>query len=456
MERSLSELLVTARRAGLSVSPAEAIDALRAMVQVGVDDRASLKLALSQVLAKRRSDRELFSEVFEAYFAAKGTSHADLYERLRAQGFSGAELDELRAILEATARATGTGMVWSAVTSGESAMGRLLDLASARVDLRLAADPARVGFVAMRLLDAASVPRAQTSLDVLRSRLRDALGTRGDLLTEALADELASLRTRAREHVTQALRVPRLSGSLEHVPFAQLDPDEVARVERETERLSERLLGRAMVRARHARRGRLDVRATLRASLATGGVPMRAIQRGKAPRRTKLVVLCDISDSVRHSARFTLLFVHAVQRLFQESRSFMFVSEVGEATELFRRETAARAISLASLGEVVNVADNSHYAHALSRFAQRYDSALDARTTLLILGDARTHHFEAGERHLQHLSDRVARVLWFHPEPEAAWNSADSAMPRYLPFIDRAFAVYDLASLRSAVRALSL
>jgi len=456
MERALTELLVTARRAGLLVSPAEAIDALRALLAVGVADRSDLKLALCQVLAKGRADRALFSEVFDAFFAARGESHADLYVRLSAQGFSDSELSELRAVLEATARATGTGTVWSAVVAGESAMGRLLDLSGARVDLRQALDPARVGFVAMRLLDAAGVPRAQTSLDVLRSRLRDALGARGDALTDALADELTSLRSRARRHVTEAGRPMRVTGSLEHVPFVQLDPEEIQRVERETTRLSERLLGRAMVRTRHARRGRLDVRRTLRASLATGGVPMRAVQRGKTPRRTKLVVLCDISDSVRHSARFTLLFVHAVQKLFQECRSFMFVSEVGEATELFRRETAARAISLASLGEVVNVADNSHYAHALSQFSSRFDSAIDARTTLLVLGDARTHHYEAGERYLQRLSERAGRVLWFHPEPEAAWNAVDSAMPRYLPFIDRAFAVYDLASLRKAVRALAL
>ncbi len=455
MERALSELLATARRAGLRVSPAEALDAVRSLLVMGVSDREDVKRALSCVLAKDRADRAHFSRIFDAYFAASSASHADLYVRLAAGGFSETELSTLRALLEATARATRTDQVWTAVMGGEHSIDRLLDLARARVDLAHAQDPARTGFLAMRLLDAAGVPRAESSLAALRSRLRDALGARGDSLTDALGEELASLRGRAREHIKRAVRPQGVDGSSDHVPFAQLDPDEARSVEREVQRLGERLVGRAMVRARKARRGRLDMRRTLRASLATGGVPMVPVHRSRTPRRAKLVVLCDISDSVRHSARFTLLFVHAVQRLFDDCRSFMFVSDVGEATELFRRETAQRAIELATMGAVVNVADNSHYANALAQFLARFDRALDARTTLLIIGDARVHHFGAGERFLQTISERVSKVIWLHPEPEGAWSSVDCAMARYRPFLDLALPVYDLATLRSAARRIS-
>ncbi len=452
MERALSELLATARRAGLRISPAEAVDSVRAMLVLGVSERDGLKRTLSTVLAKSRADRAHFSAIFDAYFDAAGEAHADLYARLSALGFAGPELAVLREVLEATARESGTAEVWGAVAAGDPAIDRLLELARARLGVGHGAVPERAGFLAMRLLDAAQVPRAEGSLALLRSRLRDALGARGDVLSDALRDSLQGLHARARERVLRPLRAPDVERSRDHVPFVQLDPDEARAMEREVQRLGERLVGRALVRTRRARRGRLDVRRTLRASLRTGGVPVRPVQRGRRPRPARLVVLCDVSDSVRPSARFTLLFVHAVQRVFQDCRSFVFVSEVGEATEIFRRERPGRAMELACNGSVVNVADNSHYSRALSSFSERFSDALDARTTLLIIGDARTHHNAAGERTLARLSERVSRVLWFHPEPEAAWSSLDCAMWRYRPFLDLALPVYDLETLRAAAR----
>jgi uncharacterized protein with von Willebrand factor type A (vWA) domain len=307
----------------------------------------------------------------------------------------------------------------------------------------------------MRLLEAAKVPRAEASLSALRSRLRDALGARGAELADAVSDELSRLRRRAREHVLSGLSRSDGPRDALRVPFSQLDPHEQRAVEREVARLAERLVGRALVRAKRARHGRIDARRTLRAGLRTDGVPFRVVQRGRAPRRQKLVVLCDISDSVRHSARFMLLFVQAVQRLFVGCRSFVFVSDVGETTQLFREQAPARAIELAYGGAAVSVSDNSHYAHAFSRFERRHADALDARTTLVIIGDARTNHFDAGERVLARLAQRAGRVVWLNPEPEGAWSTGDSAMARFGPQLDLALPVYDVATLRAAGRALS-
>ena len=102
----------------------------------------------------------------------------------------------------------------------------------------------------------------------------------------------------------------------------------------------ERLRGAARVRERHARRGRFDPHRTVRKSLATGGIPFRPARRDQRRDRPRLVVLCDVSDSVRTAARFMLEFVYAVQELFERTRSFVFVGELGEVTHLFDEERA--------------------------------------------------------------------------------------------------------------------
>jgi uncharacterized protein with von Willebrand factor type A (vWA) domain len=197
------------------------------------------------------------------------------------------------------------------------------------------------------------------------------------------------------------------------------------------------------------------VRATLRRALATGGVPFEAKYRGKRPRKPKLVLLCDVSDSVRASARFMLLFVHAVQRLFEDARSFVFVSDLADATDVFRRESARRAVELAYGGGIVRVSDNSHYARVWKRMRADFEHVIGPRTTLVILGDARTNHFDAGERAFAELAARANKVLWLSPEPEGAWRTGDSALPLYAKHAHRVLPVYDLSTLELAARELA-
>jgi uncharacterized protein with von Willebrand factor type A (vWA) domain len=182
---------------------------------------------------------------------------------------------------------------------------------------------------------------------------------------------------------------------------------------------------------------------------------MVPVFRRRRRRRPKLVLLCDVSESMHASARFLLLFVHTVQRLFQDARSFVFVSDLREATPVFRREPAARAIELAYRGAIVSVADNSHYARAFEIMLQEHRDALTPQTTLLVLGDGRTNHFASGAATFRTLSARVRRVLWLTPEPESAWASRDSALPEYRPAVDQLLPVYDLQSLRTAARAIA-
>jgi uncharacterized protein with von Willebrand factor type A (vWA) domain len=164
------------------------------------------------------------------------------------------------------------------------------------------------------------------------------------------------------------------------------------------------------------------------------------------------VLLCDVSDSVRASARFMLLFMHVAQRLFEATRSFVFVGDVRDATEVFRREPPARAIDLAYRGAIVNVADNSHYGRVFRQLLAEQRAHLDPRSTLIVLGDGRSNHFDPAKDAFAELCGRVARVVWLTPEPESRWASADSALPVYRRHVDQLLPVYDLATLRIAAR----
>lgn len=461
MDLVFAEFVSAARRAGLRLSPVEAIDAQRAAMAVGVERRGDLKDALRAVLVKDAEQLQTFERAFEAFFRADGRGQGNLFDRLRSQGFTEDEVRALTEMLEQLAHTQEGDSSIASIVSGGGALDRLLALAGKSAHLDLMQSPMQVGFYTQRMLESAGMPRAQTDLLAIRGRLRDALGDRGDALADAVAAELENFRGLARSHVHEEFK--RRNGSLyenlrrqqlDERSFATLRPDEIDQITLEVKRLAERLKGALAIRRRRQRRGHLDVRRTLRAAHRTGGLPFVPAFRRRRRERPKLVLLCDVSDSVRSVARFLLIFAYAVQEAFSRTRSFVFVSDLGETTELFKEHSVEHAIQLAYGGSIISVAANSNYGCAFGMFEDLHRDVVDHHTTVVVIGDGRNNYNDPNPSALAAIQRRAGRVLWMNPEPPGAWGFGDSAMRIYEPFTTRVMTVHNLETLRDAVDAL--
>ena len=123
---------------------------------------------------------------------------------------------------------------------------------------------------------------------------------------------------------------------IDRLDFTSARKADLEEMRREIYPLARRLATR-LTKEHHARRrGPLDFRRTVRASMSTGGVPLTTHHRPKRPHRTELVVLCDVSGSVANFAQFTLLLVFALRDQFQKVRAFTFIDHVHEVTHHFR------------------------------------------------------------------------------------------------------------------------
>jgi uncharacterized protein with von Willebrand factor type A (vWA) domain len=455
MDEALADLIATLRRQGLLVSTSESIDALRAVQQMGLGSREDLRRALSATLVKSFRDLPEFERAFQRFFRAQGESSPDWFGQLRAKGFTPDEVAALKDIVDSQASAQHGAPLYCALSEGGgSRLEDAVRVAASRAGVARVADPERVGFYTMRLLDAARMSRAEAQLSQARSQLRDAFGERGDALADELASALQDFRDMARDFVRSSAEAKE-DESLEHTPFGSLSAQDAERVEREVLALSRRMLGRSAMERKRARRGRLLAGPTMRRSLRTGGIPFQPRYRRRAARKARVVVLCDVSDSVRASVRFMLLFLHAAQLAFADARSFVFVRDVREATAVFRDQPVARALELACRGGLVDVAENSAYGAVFRRVLFDFRSALDARTTLIIIGDGRSNHGDAGLAALKSIAMRVQRIVWLVPEQVESWKSGDSALPMYRKYAHAMLPMTDLASLRVAVRLLA-
>jgi uncharacterized protein with von Willebrand factor type A (vWA) domain len=463
--RLLDELLWVLRREGFVVSTAQAIEVARAVRAVGLEHGERVREAIAAVVVDRASECARFDSVFSAFFLSANAAHGSLWERLEARGYVADEIAVLRGLLDGLSAAEGlagegAGALRELLDRGAD-LDRLLALAetSRRVD---AHSGPQLGFLGHRLVGQLGMNRARHALSRLRSLLVDALGPeRGAALADALGAELAEAGDEIRAHLrrtyerrTAEAERQRAERTLATTPFASLDDAEIDEVRRAVRRFAERLRGGARVRCRRALRGRIDPHRTLRRALRTGGVPMDPARRRRRRDRPKLVLLCDVSDSVRAAAAFLLEFTYAAQELFSSARSFVFVSDLGETTDLFVREPVHVAIARAWGGQVVRSGDNSNYGRVLRAFEADHLRELDRRTTVVILGDGRTNYHDAAPEVLGRVRERCRALLWLCPEARGQWGQGDSAMAAYAARCTAVYEVRCAADLERAARRL--
>jgi hypothetical protein len=189
----------------------------------------------------------------------------------------------------------------------------------------------------------------------------------------------------------------------------------------------------------------------MRANMGYDGVPFRPVTIAKVADKPRLVLLADVSLSVRSAARFTLELVHQLQDLAGKVRSFAFVSQLAEVTTLFDEQPAEQAATqvLSGLddGGVLDVDADSNYGIALGEFLGEYGSILNRRTTLIVLGDGRGNGSDPNFGAFAELTRRARETIWLTPEPRYSWPLGQCDLPGYAGYCDRLYVVRDLRSL---------
>lgn len=443
--RTVDEFLWVVRRSGIVVSTAEAILVSRALSVIAWE-RNSVREVFVAVLAGSAREAERIRHLFDAFFGGRAPAR-DIFERLRRKGATDAELDLLRELVTEATRTWAEGSAHFDHTVYRGLQSSALFALSS---------PLQLGFYAKTISHKLGATKARADLALLAPALRDAVGDdRSRELLAMIEEEVRVQETFVRSALAERMLTESGPAGAPDAPaFAGFDAAEYERARLAVRSFAKRLGGGARSRARRRTRGKIDLRRTLRASFQTGGAPMRLCYRRRERQRPKLFILCDISDSVRAASAFILEFAFAAQDLFGTTRSFVFVSELAETTALFRKSKANVASAIARATTLVPATHNSNYGLVLRAFLERHGDELDARTTLVVLGDGRTNYLAPDPNALQQIAKRVRGLYWLVPEAPSLWSSGDSALASYRPHVTRMLAVTCVADLERAARLL--
>lgn len=480
MSEVLGDFIRALRAADIRVSTSESIDAGNVIDLVGFDDRLTLRDALSQVLAKSDDEKLAFSDTFDSFFAfdqfkdrpASAEPPSDEDEDRNPAEMDGGDGEGGGKSEEGSggdSQQAGGSSTSGGGTGGErqgDASAPRTDLVSLlergdQVELQMAlAEAARQvnlnrirlftqrGMFTRRIMEMMGLDGLNDEID-RRERVQDEKGA------TRLSEARDELREQVRNYVEKQLEIFTANSGrqlreevLSKVRLSNIDRSDMRIMRELVRKMAKRLIALHSRRKKVARRGTLDVRRTIRANIEFDGLLFHTIWKRTKVDRPKVMAVCDVSGSVAQVSRFLLMFLYSLQEVLPNVRSFAFSAELGETTELFQREKIEQALAytLRDFG-----GGSTDYGRALEDFEALAMDDIDHRTTVLILGDARSNYGDPRADILKKVHARARRVIWLNPEPRSMWNSGDSEMRRLAPYCDRAITCASLRDLERVV-----
>ena len=423
MQQTLENFLRALRAMDVRVSPAEAIDAHNTVDSVGYADRTLLKDSLCIVLAKSEEEVERFDDCFDMFFARD--EFRDRNEERTAEGMSEAEGELL-----------GDQPLAEMLLGGsETEMAQAMEQAANDAGVANIRYSTQRGLFTRRILDRMGL----RDLERLIASLNRAEGN-GEAaeMAQRLEDGRGYLFEEVRQYIDRQFELyARAAGEelreefLSKTNLSAIDRRDFERMHRIVRRMAKKLATRYNRRRKHTKRGVLDVRRTLRRNMAHDGIPFETFWKQTKIERPKIVVICDVSQSVAAAARFLLLFLYSLHEVIATLRAFAFSSHLIEISDILRTKTVEDAIP-----EILDKIGfrSTDYGRAFVDFEEAYMDSLDRHTTVIILGDGRSNDTDPRIDLMRQIHDRSKSVIWLNPEPEPFWGTGDSEMHRYRTF----------------------
>jgi uncharacterized protein with von Willebrand factor type A (vWA) domain len=216
------------------------------------------------------------------------------------------------------------------------------------------------------------------------------------------------------------------------------------------ERFARVMRTRLTRRERARRRGHsLDLRATIRLSVAHGGEPLDLKFRRRKIKPLRLVALLDASGSMESYVSFFTRFLRAVTQVFRESEAFLFHTRLAHVSSALKERNPARALDRLAL-MAAGVGGGTKIGECLGAFNRIHARrVIHSRTCVMILSDG----YDTGPPELlasamRELRRRCKRIVWLNPlTGRDGFEPSARGMQAALPYLDLFAPAHSLESL---------
>lgn len=459
MEERIARFIAALRAAGVRVSVAESQDAWTAITYTGIADRDAFQTTLRATLVKDALHFDTFEELFPLYFGLNSPPLLDPQADLSPEQQEMLQ-QALQQMMQDLARDLQQLLEW--LLNGQSPSQEALDELAQQAGMDQMS-PDFSPFQARRYARRMQQLLGWEQLDEILDQLWEMLAEQGmnpekiEKLKaqvaenqEALQEQLAEYAgMRVQDKLAEEAHQRRPLNDLMQRPFGSLNSAEMDLLRDQVRRLSARLRSRVALRQKRGKKGTIDAKSTIRTNLRYGSIPFE-IKFKQRRRKPKLVVILDISTSMRPVAEFFLRLLYELQDQIHKTRSFAFIDHLEDVSDDLGQLQVDEAVQVI-LTKMPPGYYSTDLGSSLRQFEGGYLDTLDSRTTFIILGDGRNNYNDPALDTFAKLGKRARKVIWMNPEFPAQWGTGDSDMLLYQPLCDEIHQVRNLDQLTAAI-----
>ena len=452
MESRILQLISALRASGVRVSLAESVEAFSAVDLMGIQDREEFRLSLRATLIKDLKDVPVFDNLFPLFF---GSGQPPMMG-----GNPSDDMTPEEALMLADALRQYTQNLrqrMNRLMDGEQLSRSELEALGQMVGLNQVDDLRYQNWMAQRMMRALAFPEVQEAMKELMDELqrmgmsRDRVEQMQNMIQQNMDGMREQIEQFAGERIAENMSEKEPGERMDNLmnrPFSALSDADKKVLQHEVKRLAAMLRTRIALRQKRAKSGQLDPKATIRSNLKYHGVPMEIKHKDRV-RKPKIVVICDVSTSMRFCSELMLSFLFALQGQVRMTHAFAFIDHLEYISDDFSGSNADDAIA-SVLWRMPSGHYNTDLGWSLNDFQNEYMDTLNGQTTLIIVGDGRNNYYDPRIDIFSTMARRAARTIWLNPEPPTMWHG-DSDMPKYAPMCDTVLKASNLRELANAV-----
>jgi uncharacterized protein with von Willebrand factor type A (vWA) domain len=200
----------------------------------------------------------------------------------------------------------------------------------------------------------------------------------------------------------------------------------------------------------------IDPRSTMRRSMKYGGEVIELSRRKKRIKKTKVVLLCDVSGSMDCYSRFLIQFMYGLQNELWGVETFVFSTSLSRINHLIRTKNIVDALEKIS-GSILGWSGGTNIGRSLHSFNRNFaPSMVTHRTVVVIISDG----WDRGdvsllEKEMRDIKRRAKKIIWLNPLLASDnYEPLCKGMQAALPYLDLFLSVHNVNSLVSLGRTL--
>jgi uncharacterized protein len=396
-EENLTAFTGLLRCEGLPVGTAEMIDALKALQKIDLSSRDSFKTALQTTMVKSKRDQVIFNRVFDRFFVPPEIHRSREKELLQQQHEWQKKIEE--ANLELQFKGEALQLSFEELQQYSSLSGEQ------RSQLKEFMQKTENGHNV--------APQFRPILEtIVKSHLRYCRSRKEHELKGANASSDGNGAGSGGDS----------NDYLREIDIASIAISDLPAAEQLLQKLSRKLAIKILRRRRNGpRSGPLDFRRSMRENMCFGGIIFNLKQRPKRRSRQQILLLCDVSASMKRYSTFVIHFLYGLHEAVKDLSCFSFSDNLEDLSGEIKGRVGLTRLLDRVIRRSKTWGGGTNIGKALNKLMRDYPDKANLKTTLIIVSDTKTMALDSSVKELKRLKERVKRVIWLNPLPVDRW-----------------------------------